>query len=291
MKKSILLIICNFLIVTSITFAQVGYRDVVYLKNGGKVIGIIIEQIPNISIKIETSNGSLLVFKMDEIEKMVKEKIATPSLEVKQPVIPEPPKIEQPIANVQNSYQNSWAGNKIEGMYATFAIGSHNVKPTSSETKVNGDSFELEYDSYSGMVFHAQIVFQSKDKYAFLFGGTVDKYANGTFTSYYVGGHFYLKDKEFSPFLYLKGGYGFGNLENPFDSDEEIKFTGPYVTVGAGTKYYLGNSWGLYVEAGYKYQGTSADWSTEDSYGRTYKIETSQDIAGFQFLGGLFFYP
>lgn len=291
MGKSILLVVVSLLIFFSITFAQEGYRDIVYLKNGGKVIGIIIEQIPNVSIKIETSNGSLLVFKMDEIEKMVKEKIGVSPSEVRQPIYQEPPLVEQPPPPIQSNNQNSWIGNKVEGMYATFAIGSHNVKPTSSETKVNSDSYELDYDSYSGMVFHAQIVFQSKEKYAFLFGGTVDKYANGTFTSYYVGGHYYLKAEEFSPFLYLKGGYGFGNLENPFDSDEEIKFTGPYVTVGAGTKYYLGNSWGLYAEAGYKYQGTSADWSTDDTYGRTYKIETSQDIAGFQFLGGFFFYP
>lgn len=55
--------------------AQTNMRDVVYLKNGGITKGIIIEQIPNESIKIQTADGSIFVYKMDEIEKMSKETI------------------------------------------------------------------------------------------------------------------------------------------------------------------------------------------------------------------------
>jgi len=47
--------------------------DVVYLKNGGVRRGIIIEQIPGKSLKIKTNDGSVYVFKMDEIEKITKE--------------------------------------------------------------------------------------------------------------------------------------------------------------------------------------------------------------------------
>lgn len=50
------------------------YKDVVYLKNGSMVKGIIIEQIPNVSLKIETNDGSVFVYKMEEVEKMAKEK-------------------------------------------------------------------------------------------------------------------------------------------------------------------------------------------------------------------------
>ncbi len=49
-------------------------RDLVYLKNGSVVKGIIIEQIPNETLKIETGDGSIFVYKMDEIEKIAKEK-------------------------------------------------------------------------------------------------------------------------------------------------------------------------------------------------------------------------
>lgn len=47
--------------------------DVVYLKNGGVRRGIIIEQVPGESLKIKTNDGSVYVFKMDEILKITKE--------------------------------------------------------------------------------------------------------------------------------------------------------------------------------------------------------------------------
>jgi hypothetical protein len=49
------------------------YMDVVYLKNGSIIKGIIVEQYPNVQIKIQTKDGNLFVFKMDEIEKITKE--------------------------------------------------------------------------------------------------------------------------------------------------------------------------------------------------------------------------
>lgn len=52
------------------------YEDVVYLKNGSIIRGVIMEQVVGESIKIKTGDGNLFVFKMDEIEKMTKEKIA-----------------------------------------------------------------------------------------------------------------------------------------------------------------------------------------------------------------------
>jgi|GEM_PF-3145502 hypothetical protein len=51
------------------------YEDVVYLKNGSIIHGIILEQIPGESIKIKTGDNNLFVFKMDEIEKMTREEV------------------------------------------------------------------------------------------------------------------------------------------------------------------------------------------------------------------------
>lgn len=49
------------------------YVDVVYLKNESVIKGMIIEQIPNVSLKIQTRDGSVFVYKMDEVLKMTKE--------------------------------------------------------------------------------------------------------------------------------------------------------------------------------------------------------------------------
>ncbi len=55
------------------SFAQQDLQDVVYLKNGGIIRGMIIEQIPNVTIKIQTGDGSVFVYQMDEIQKITKE--------------------------------------------------------------------------------------------------------------------------------------------------------------------------------------------------------------------------
>ena len=55
--------------------AQTSYQDVVYLKNGSVVKGIIIEQTLNVNLKLKTSDGSLFVFEMKDVEKITKEAV------------------------------------------------------------------------------------------------------------------------------------------------------------------------------------------------------------------------
>ena len=49
------------------------YEDVVYLKNGSIIRGIIIEQIPNVSLKIQTREENIFAYKIEEVEKITKE--------------------------------------------------------------------------------------------------------------------------------------------------------------------------------------------------------------------------
>lgn len=71
MKKYLLLFVLG--LITTLSFGQNNYQDVVYLKNGSIIRGIIIEQVPNKSIKIETVGRNVFVYQMDEIEKFTKE--------------------------------------------------------------------------------------------------------------------------------------------------------------------------------------------------------------------------
>jgi hypothetical protein len=50
-----------------------GVKEVVYLKNGSIVKGIITEWVPNESISIQTADNSIFVFKINEIEKVKRE--------------------------------------------------------------------------------------------------------------------------------------------------------------------------------------------------------------------------
>lgn len=71
MKKYLTLLL--FSLITAMSFGQSNYQDVVYLKNGSIIRGVIIEQIPNKSIKIETADRNVFVYQIDEIEKLTKE--------------------------------------------------------------------------------------------------------------------------------------------------------------------------------------------------------------------------
>ena len=63
-----LLALSFFFLSVSNPSAQQAMQDVVYLKNGSVIRGSIIEQIPNVSLRIQAKDGSLFVYKMEEIE-------------------------------------------------------------------------------------------------------------------------------------------------------------------------------------------------------------------------------
>ena len=64
-----------FILTTAVLFAQ-NMQDVVHLTNGSIIRGTIVEQVPNQSVTIETADGSLFVFAMDEVKRMTRERIA-----------------------------------------------------------------------------------------------------------------------------------------------------------------------------------------------------------------------
>ncbi len=69
------LFVVGMLFVATIAQAQ-SSQEVVYLKNGSVIRGVIIEQVPNESLKIQTADGSIFAYQMDEVEKITKEQSA-----------------------------------------------------------------------------------------------------------------------------------------------------------------------------------------------------------------------
>lgn len=49
--------------------------EAVYLKNGSIIRGMIIEQVPNVSLKIKTADGSVFAYPMSEVVKITKEQV------------------------------------------------------------------------------------------------------------------------------------------------------------------------------------------------------------------------
>jgi len=83
--------IFSLLVCCGVALAQEQYQDVLYLKNGSIIRGVVIELVPNETIKIKIDNGSIFVFKMSEVEKIekvaVKRKQQEPSISTLQQTI------------------------------------------------------------------------------------------------------------------------------------------------------------------------------------------------------------
>lgn len=66
------------LLISLYSFSQNNLEEVVYLKNGSIIRGVIIEQIPNETLKIQTKDGNIFVYKFNEIIKTTKETTTIP---------------------------------------------------------------------------------------------------------------------------------------------------------------------------------------------------------------------
>jgi hypothetical protein len=63
------------LFITISCYAQDSYQDVVYLKNGSIIRGTIVEQVSDKMIKIQIADESILVYKIDEVDRIAREPI------------------------------------------------------------------------------------------------------------------------------------------------------------------------------------------------------------------------
>jgi len=79
----ILLPLALFLLTAGSRGGERQYLDVLVLKDGMSFKGVVIEQIPGASFRLETLNGSVLTFTWDEVEKIRKEPQSVEELEIR----------------------------------------------------------------------------------------------------------------------------------------------------------------------------------------------------------------
>ncbi len=83
MKKLYLLFVFLFLILGWTTQAHA--EDVVYLKDGSVIHGSITEEVPGVSVKIETTDGNIFVYRVKQISKITHSAAAAPAAEDQAP--------------------------------------------------------------------------------------------------------------------------------------------------------------------------------------------------------------
>lgn len=74
MKRFFLLLVIGMITFLPSVNAQ-SLQEIVYLKNGSVIKGVIIEQIPGVSLKIQTNDGSIFAYQMADVEKITKEDV------------------------------------------------------------------------------------------------------------------------------------------------------------------------------------------------------------------------
>ena len=82
--KKVSLLLLLLLLISAYAGAQNRYQEVVYLKDGSIVRGIVIEQVPNASLKIKTADGSIFAYPMTEVKRITKEPLRTRQREASQ---------------------------------------------------------------------------------------------------------------------------------------------------------------------------------------------------------------
>ena len=234
------------------TFAQSNYEDVVYLKNGSIIHGMIIEQIPNESIKIQTKDKNLFVFKIDEILKITKEEVQSepppssppPSAPVKTPVYVEPVKKERKKSGYTNITELNGARSfsHTESMFEDpgfpYPYESHfdniNNGPSIGIQTVNGYLFNPYFSMGAGVGMQAY-------NELFLVPFFLDLRAN-------------FIDGNVSPFIAAEIGNSFTRYQLwgiSTDYDDEGGFMG---SVTGGVKFFPTPTMALNFSIGFRYQ-------------------------------------
>lgn len=225
MKK--LFLVFTFLIMGIIgnASAQSQYEDVVYLKNGSIIHGIIIEQTPNESIKIKTDNNNIFVYKMDEIQKMAKEEASQPVAKPKQ----------SPVRHSQSIYSQTQRQPRVQkrrdpffvrysfdadlgfivGTKANFAFGDYGE--TSLKSNFCRPAFSMTHGvqiykyAFAGLGFGVQYMYGKIYSGGDLVSGD-DALDSGNWKTVLVPLYFNVKgiypiNDKFAPFVNLSLGY------------------------------------------------------------------------------------
>jgi sRNA-binding regulator protein Hfq len=199
-------------------------EDVVYLKNGSIIRGIIIEQVPNQSIIIQTKDRNIFVFKYEEIDKMTKENLPT-----------------------ENSNNNSKVTEfKKNGFINLIEI---NYSPGIGEVKVGNVTFK-NYD----YIFSFRTVngYQLNEHFSLGISIGIDKYKYATLLPITFDARATILKGQVSPVFTANVGYAVG---------QNVK-AGLLINPQIGIKNYISKNVAYFLNIGYKWQAQEVIYYT-----------------------------
>lgn len=261
-------------------------QDVVYLKNGSIIRGIIIEQVPNKSLKIKIGDGSVFVYEVADVEKITK---------------------EETIGNSNNRphdngyYNNSQSTGSINsGMYPNngFSYNSQSAntgyysRPAKPWFGHNNGFSRIGYRGFVdlgggvGVGDYGDGIFSVSTSHGYQFnpylfvgaGLGVDYHFDWEtmFLPVFADIRGYFIDSRISPFLGVKIGY------SPIDG------SGVYFNPSVGASFGMSGNFALNVSLGYNLQRSGMYFYYNSSYG-SYSSYEDETLGAITFKVGMEF--
>ncbi len=224
-------------VMASLCFGQNNFEDVVYLKNGGVIHGMIIEQIPNKSLKIQTVGRNIFVYSIDEVERITKEAI--------------PSEMQPKLRHSPSEVHKGRLTFILEGN-----LGVILSDPDSAGTKYSAD--------ISGGAT-AVIGFNMGQKASLGIGGGFDQIGGLSFFPIFVDCRYFFNRQKLSPYLSAGIGYALGTDYQDNNRYYKTKYNsagGLYLNPNVGIKFNLSPRTGLNFGAGLRIQGNSGHVSS-----------------------------
>lgn len=223
MNKNIRYFVFIFVVLVNVchTAYSQTLHEIIYLKNGSMIRGTVIEQIVGQSLKIQTADGSIFVYRMEEVEKITKESQAQPTR-----------------TTFSTSVSNITGYRGFVDLGFTKGLGDSGADRLELTTS-HGYQFTPYFFTGVGLGVHYYM----------------DMWWNGEsvpFIPLFIDLRVNLMQGSIVPFIGLKGGYSLVVADGLYGS-------GLYAAPFVGVKYMLSDTFGLNLSLGYSYQQDEGD--------------------------------
>jgi len=216
--KNLFLLITALLLTFAVYSQNIQYEDVVYLKNGSIIRGMIVEQIPNQTLKIKTADRNVFVFEFDQIEKITKEEIPQEFIIEEQKPAPPP----NPYVAKENGFESE--------IDLLLAVQLEWAEPVLGMHAIAGYRFIPQF---------------------FMGGGFgVEIYSDGNMLPLFLNIRTDFVKARVTPFFSANVGYAFGWINGEDGSD----WGGIFLEPGIGFRFNIAEHFGLNLSSSIKFQ-------------------------------------
>lgn len=218
-------------------------EEVVYLKNGSIIRGIIIEQVPNQNIKIKTKDGNIYTYNYSEVTKITKEPIYAPT----------------PSSNTINQIQQKSIQQSTINDSSRSATNTYTYKEKKEKKEYLKKGFMgateigslFRYGSNKSLFSLNQLIGKrTSQHYSFAMGFGVNVANSILDVPVTLDNRIYFINKQITPFLNIAPGYSFTRFS--FNDFYDINFIShSFITnIGAGAEFKLNKNIGFLLNIG-----------------------------------------